>query len=354
MKILIIQQKMIGDVLTSTILCENIKRFAEDASVYFMAHEGTLPVLLNNPYIDEIIPFRAEYRENYKSLFQFIRTIDKNDFDVIIDVYGKLETNLIVARMSASQKIGYYKWYSNFLYTHPVKRSGSSQHGLPLAIEDRLRLLQPVLPEISPDDLRHQPRIYLSDEEKKEAADFLKKHNIDRQNKIFMISVLGSGSNKTYPYAYMARLLDKLVSHQSPTLLFNYIPSQQTEVQAIYELCLPETRNHIRLDAFAPSLRGFMGILSECDALIGNEGGAVNMAKALDIPTFAIFSPWIPREGWGLFEGEKHQSVHLKDFHEQFFSHQTVRHLRKKSIDLYRRFSPDLIWPRLKTYLESL
>ena len=59
---------------------------------------------------------------------------------------------------------------------------------------------------------------------------------------------------------------------------------------------LPSAQKQIYFDVFGETLRDFLAITYHCDALIGNEGGAINMAKALNVPTFTIFSPWIKKE----------------------------------------------------------
>jgi heptosyltransferase-2 len=59
-------------------------------------------------------------------------------------------------------------------------------------------------------------------------------------------------------------------------------------------------------------LRGFIGILNQCN-VIGNDGGATNMAKALGKPSFIIF--WIEKKIWATLEdGIHHLSVHLNDY----------------------------------------
>ena len=55
MKILIIQNKMIGDVLTSSILFEALKQKYPTSVLHFVINPATLPVLENNPFIDEFI-----------------------------------------------------------------------------------------------------------------------------------------------------------------------------------------------------------------------------------------------------------------------------------------------------------
>ena len=66
------------------------------------------------------------------------------------------------------------------------------------------------------------------------------------------------------------------------------------------------------------------------------------MAKALNVPTFTIFSPWIKKEAWGLFEDKKQNvSVHLKDFKPELYFGKTARTLKKNWKHLYEQFSPN-------------
>jgi heptosyltransferase-2 len=66
MKILIIQQK-IGDVLVSSIICNNLRRAYPDAQIDYLVYESTTPVLEGNPNIDTIIRFE-EHRKKQKRI----------------------------------------------------------------------------------------------------------------------------------------------------------------------------------------------------------------------------------------------------------------------------------------------
>ena len=58
--------------------------------------------------------------------------------------------------------------------------------------------------------------------------------------------------------------------------------------------------------------------MDACDFIVGNDGGAINMSKALKKPSFTIFSPWIEKRFWSTFEdGKLHSSVHLLDYQPQ-------------------------------------
>ncbi|TRZ46558.1 lipopolysaccharide heptosyltransferase family protein [Robertkochia marina] len=345
---------MIGDVLTSSILCDNLKREFPDAVVHYMAHKHTTAVIENHPSIDRIIRFDPELRNNKFRFYHYVKELDKEEYDAIIDVYAKIETSLIALWSRSPKSIGYYKWYSAFAYTHPVKRWKESKYGLGLAIEHRLQLLQPLLNGKSMEEMIHKPKIHLTREEKQEALALMQAHGLDADEQPFMISILGSGANKSYPADHMARFLDELAAATKRAMLFNYIPNQYEQVKEIYDLCKPETRERIKLDLFANSLRGFIALLSYCKALIGNEGGAVNMAKALDIPTFSIFSPWIPKGDWAIFEDGQNRSVHLRDFQPERFNNVKSKALKAKSNELYRAYSPELIFPALKEFLQEI
>ncbi|WP_224489397.1 glycosyltransferase family 9 protein [Robertkochia flava] len=353
MKFLVIQQKMIGDVLTSSILCDNLKREFPNAEVHYMVHRHTTAVIEHHPSIDRIISFDPALRKNKIRFYQYIRTLDKEQYDVLIDAYTKIETSLISWLSNIPKRFGYYKRYSAFSYSHPIKRWKKSRYGLGLAIENRLQLIMPLMGDKTMDTLIHKPMIYLKREEKEKAIALMRQHGLEGQHPI-MISILGSGENKSYPATYMAALLDQIAANSSDHLLFNYIPKQLDQVRAIYDLCRPETREKIKLDLFADSLRGFIALLSQCKALIGNEGGAVNMAKGLDVPTFSIFSPWIPKGDWAIFEDTANQSVHLRDYKPELFEGHTTKVLRKASLRLYQEFVPELFSKQLETFLKNL
>lgn len=351
MKVLVVQQKMIGDVLASTIICNNLKLLYPDAQVDYLIYPFTRPVVEHNPNIDNIVLFKDEYRKSKKAFLAFLVGIRKARYDIVIDAYGKLESNLVVGISGAKTKIGVDKPYTRFLYTHTVRDGSTPITNAGIALENRLHLLDPLNKDHLPLDLR--PRIFLTGQEILNGKKILEANNIDLSKKLIMIGALGSGNNKTYPFPYMAKVLDFIVEKTDAVLLFNYMPSQEKQARALFELCRPETQQHIKIDILPGSIREFLSITHHCDALIGNEGGAVNMAKAIDVPTFTIFSPWIRKEAWNAFEdGTRHVSVHIKDFKPGLYGTKPPKEMKKESLALYGHFTPDLVLPILAAYLD--
>lgn len=349
MKILVIQQKMIGDVLASSIICSNLKLIYPNCQVDYLVYPFTTPVLENNPDLNNILLFEEKYRKSKRAFFHFLLRIKKQKYDIVIDAYGKLESNLVVAFSAAKIRIGFYKFYTNYIYTETVKEISHPISNAGTAIENRLNLLSSLRKDTN---LINEPKIFLTNQEIENGKGILKQHNIDFSKKLYMISVLGSGENKTYPFEYMATLLDEIVKETQATLLFNYMPNQEKEARMIFNLCSNETKSAIILDVVPTNIRSFLSITYHCNALIGNEGGAINMAKAITKPTFSIFSTWIIKEAWNSFENETTNiAVHLKDFKPELYGNKTAKEMKNEAENLYRSFLPEIILPKLNEFL---
>lgn len=349
-KFLVIQQKMIGDVLTSSIICENLKKSFPDAEVHYMVYKFTVPVLLHNPYIDDIIIFEDEYKKSKLKFFKFLRQITTAKYTHVFDAYSKIESVLVSLFSKASYKYGLQKTYTRFWYTETISVSNNYNSEAGSAIENRLKLMQ-LLPAAKV--YNNKPKIYLSKNEISDARKQFENNGLTPRDCI-MISTLGSSEKKTYPLEYFGKVLDVIVDVTGKNLILNYMPSQQPYIDELMQYCNSKTIEHITKGIEMNSLRSFMAICSQCKAIVGNEGGAINMAKALDVPSFSIFSPWIIKNGWNSFEETyNNSSVHLSDyFPEKYTTHPKI--YKDKALEMYQLFKPDLFKNQLVSFLKSL
>lgn len=353
MKILVIQQKRIGDVLTSTLISNALRHHCPQAQIDYMCYPNAVAVLKGNPNISNIIVLEHSVRKSYPKLFSFILGIRKKRYDVIIDAYSKLETNLITLFSGAKTKISYKKGYSTIFYSHNIERlPNGTPSKLGLAIENRLRLLSPL---ISGPIVNYKPRIFLSDAETNKAEQTLGRHGIEKDRPLFMIGIAGSEWYKTYPLEKMAELLDHTIDKTEANLLFNYIPSQADDARKLLRLCKPGTQQRVHLDCYATDLRDSLALLAHCDALIGNEGGVVNMAKALEVPTFSLFSPSVDKETWQIFEDDpKNISIHLKDLKPEIYERHDAKYIKEHTFDFFDAYPIALIKEKLDEFLNRI
>jgi heptosyltransferase-2 len=302
-----------------------------------------------NPFVDNYIIPDADFKNSTKAVFKMALALRKSKYDIVIDVYGKMRSQIITAFSGARHKIGWVKSYSALIYNHNIVRSNHSQYGMSLAVENRLRLLDPLKIPIT----LEFPYIYLNPLEQEAALEKFREYGLDIDKSIYMISLLGSNAMKTYPLDYMVQLVDNICSlRPEAQLLFNYLPSQKDDATYVYNNLKETSRNRVFYDLYASSLREFLAITSHCTAMIGNEGGAINMAKSLNVKSFVIFAPYLKKKNWFGSSEQKNMAVHLADYGS--FEKEDYLKSKKNPEAYYRSFEPILIFPALRKFLEKL
>lgn len=351
MKILVIQQKMIGDVLVSSIICNNLRKAYPTAQIDYLVYESTTPVLEGNSSIDNIILFQEKHRKSKKELLKLALEIRSEKYDILIDAYSKLESWMIVFLSGAKRKISYKKPGRTFLYTDTIPFAEYPKTNLGLAIERRLSLLSPLHLDI---EIEGHPKLFVTEKENQEALALFEKHQLRKDRKTVMISLLGSEKLKTYPLEYMAKVVDTIADTQDVNILFNYFPKQIEEAKKVFNACKHSTQEKIYFDLLGGDLRNFIALVNNCDLIVGNDGGAINMAKALEKPSFIIFSPWIEKKIWATLEdGIHHISVHLNDFKPELLASKTEKERKQQALSLYQEFKPEFFKDKIESFLKQ-
>lgn len=322
-KVLVIQLKMIGDVLTSTVICEQLKRRFPDCQVHFVAYQFTLDVISNNPHIDHIWEYKTEYRHNIAKIFQFIQKIRTHKYDLIVDAYGKIESYLITTLSRGRIKIGYKKKYNRFFYNHQVVRLKEPTGTIPLAIINRVRLIESL---VGGDNNLYVPRIHLNATIDKVLAKKIEKLKI-KGDKLLMLNITGSSMDKTYPIKYMMQIVLSILRKYPFNIILNYSPHLEDIVENKLVDSDALIKRSIVKDLKPESLKDYIQVVSRCDLVIGNEGGGINIARALSVPTFAIFSPQIDPSVWG-FRDSNNDYIHLRDIRPEIFKNSSYKKLK--------------------------
>lgn len=347
-KILVIQNKRIGDVLISSVIANNIKKVFPESEVTYFVYDYTTGVLENNPNIDRIIPVNEKELKKIPNLLKTIARVRKEKYDIIFDPYSKFQSRIICLFSGSPYRIGLKRAHKKLklpFYTHPISFLEKRSTNCGKAIEDRINLISSVFKLESPE---YAPKIFITkQEEKYNKIDSLK-------SPVIMLGILGSTPQKSMPYEYMTEIVDYITDSYSGTILFNYAPYQKEEMKKIYEMC--KNKDRINIDIYEDSIRGFITLMNKCDILISNEGGSVHITKALERPTFTIYSPYVNKEHWCSFEdGDQHDSIHLLEENPNLFKSFTLEERRKieeNPHSLYKQLTPEMILKKLKPFLD--
>lgn len=350
-KALIIQNKYIGDVLTSSVIAENLKQIYAEVEVHFFCYEPAAAVLENNPFIDRMITFKEKNLKKISVLNNYANQIRDENYDIVIDPYAKLQSRFISLKSGAKRKISYDKPFFKHIYTDVVEKAEiPSKETSCTAIDNRVSLVTPLMDKPIPYALH--PKIYLTEQEIQEGKEILENAGVDVTRKTIMIGILGSGKDKSWPIAYMTQLIGHIQKYYNFNILFNYIPSQQPVVDEIMNGL--DTTDKIYLDVMGKNVREFLKILNHCHAFIGNEGGGINMSKALDVPTFSIYSPHKFPSDWGCFEdGLHHVSVHFQDLNKYVVDQLTEKQLFNRTTKLYKKLEYSYVRAEADKFLQN-
>jgi len=332
MKILIIQKKFMGDVLVTSTILPLLKKKYPQSEISFLLDEKHSQILVGNPFIDHFLFFHED------GILKTLSQVKSKKFDLVIDLYSKIETGMITLFSGAKTRIGFFKNYTQIFYNKPVKREMRVKSvNTTLGIEHRLQMLEPLNIPFE----ETFPKVYLLNEEIENAKKILAENNLSVNDQLIMISTFGSSEEKTYPVEYMAELLQFIADHKPEAkILCNYMPAQKEKFLNLYNSLPEKTQKNIIKTFNTKNLREFTAVTSLCKCLIGNEGGATNISKALNVPTFTIFSPQIKLSDWAWTSNPKMDKfLHVTDY-------------VPNSTD-YSDFKPSLLEKNLKEFLDK-
>ena len=352
MKILVIQQKVIGDVLISSIICNNLKTEYPDAQIDYLVYDFTLPVLENNPNIDNIVVFDSKKHKNGLNLILFALKIRKEKYDIVIDAYAKLESGIITLLSGANKRIGFKNKGLQIAYNTKVNHADEPKSFYGLAIERKISLFEQL---IHKNNIDPYPKLFITDSEKEETNILFKKNGIDGDtDKVIIVSIFGSEASKTYPENYLSEVIDFVAANFDVKIHFNYTENQKEKAKKLFNTCNKLTQEKIVFDLIGTDLRSLIKIVNNCNLMIGNDGGAINIAKSLQKPTFTIFSPWIKKESWSVFEdGKNNIGIHVFDYFPELKQDLSAKELKENNNMFYNKLTPNLFMESLSNFLKD-
>ncbi|MEW5693582.1 MAG: glycosyltransferase family 9 protein [Candidatus Hydrogenedentota bacterium] len=284
-KFLIINWGLIGDVISSTPLFEEIKSSFKDTHLTVITKPYSYPILQYNPYIDKIhiLPKKEYIYEkilNRFSLFTFYKELLFCKYDYCIDLIGNTRSAFLSLLSKAKLKIGLYKKkhlrniiYDKFVFLHNLSPHLSSK------INEFLKTLN-----IKSRNL--YPRIYLREEE----IQRVKRLFSDVSDKRLKIGIFpGAGWHaKMWPLFYFRNIVDKF---ESPEIEFYLLlgPRESKEFVISCKGLFPDITLIENID-----LRETVAFIKQLDLLITNDTGPLHISRAVNTPVIGLFGPTCP------------------------------------------------------------
>lgn len=277
-KILVCQQRQIGDALLATPAVRLLRQAQPGAELHFLTEKKCAPVLRNNPDIDVIWEIDKKAQNTLAKQISFYRKVARQGFDLVVDFQQLPRLQLVVLFSRAPVRLSYTPpWHRRLLYTHWTDM-------LPgYAAQTKASVLRPLGIEWRGE----KPRIHLTAEETAWAESWLREQELGRDELLITVDPSHRRITRLWPAERFARLMD-LASEHNPRLRFLPLfgPGEEPVIKELTALVR-------RKEAILPasrmlSLREMAAVLQQARLHVGNCSAPRHFAVAVDTPSLII------------------------------------------------------------------
>ena len=309
-RFLIVRLRAIGDVLISTCLAETIKANFPQAQVDYAVYKNCVPVLQENPFIDNIITIPGGKNKSVSQALKALRFLRKQKYDYVIDVINIPKSLVLSKLLGAKTVIGakennrrncFYDIRADFTQAFLSSSLASN------TVKHNLQLLSPIA---AIQQYQQRYHMVFTDDELAQAETVLQNSGIDVNKPFIFFGINNSMPKiKSWPLANFAQVID--VCHQTYGLQTVSYPGPD-ELNFDQQLCalLKTPKQHFTIKN--QSLRELAVIISLARLFIGNDSSPMHIALACDTPSIAIFAPQVNYLDWHVRGDRRHRIMSVQ------------------------------------------
>ncbi len=284
-RILLTRLKFIGDVVLTTPLIQTLRETFPSAYIAYLGDSQAVSLLEGNPYLDEIFSVDFSKRGFIKRI-QLFYILNRCRFDLVIDLFCNPRSALFSFATGAAVRVGGDLPGRGKLYTIRIKDDGTPKSAIAFHYQS--------LKAVGIEAKSFETKIFLTEEEKKEAMRYLEWQDIDLSKPLVALHPGGTWPAKLWPAERFAELADLLRAKTHAQVLLTRGPGDGETVKKVENAVV----GHVLSLPVLP-LRQLAAIISHCSAYAANDSGPMHIAPALGIPTIGIFGPgeeniWFP------------------------------------------------------------
>ena len=286
--ILVIKLRHIGDVLLATPVFTSLRQAYPHVRLSVLVNRGTEGILAHHPAIDELI---IAEKDAIGAQLRFLGMLRSKRFDCVVDLTDGDRSAWISMVTGSPLRIGFnaeHRW-RGLLYSHVVMPLPEDLH----RVEYDLAVLRPL--GVTPRSSR--PTLYVSPDDDAVAEQTLRSLDIHPNGLSQRLIVIQPGARyplKVWPSERFAELADRLAKAFNCRILLGGDVKERDVAESVRQqaACKPT------IIAGRLSLLEFAALLKHCALFVGNDGGAMHIAAAVDVPVVALFGPTYPH-CWG-------------------------------------------------------
>ena len=279
-KIAIVKLSAMGDIIHSMVVLQYIKKANPNIQIDWIVEKGFVPLLENNPDIDNILPVNLKaIKKNKILLFEEIKKLKmyaQNNYDIVIDMQGLLKSAMVSKilgpnvgfdKKSIREKIASLFYEKSFFVPYSENVILRNMHlmsfSLDIGVEKNALMHKKVFLFFSKED-RDKTESYIQEGQKT------------------ILHILGSSwDSKIYPKKSFIEIINALEG--------NHLLVWGNNNEKAYADHVAKHTKARMLPAM--NLNELKALISKADLVIGADSGPTHMAWAMNRPSITIFGP---------------------------------------------------------------
>lgn len=285
-KILVIQYKPFGDVLLNTAYLPALRSRCPNAEIHYLVQEPYSAILEDNPLLDELLLMEKRKKGTVSygiQRYHLIRRIRKNRYDLIIDQARGPGASQMTFFSGARYRLGWHKtkklsWLKGYNWVYNFRTLKNDHIYSARAKFDMLKPLGIV-------DDGSGTFISITDESRRKASDWFEMNSLNGRTTV-AVSPVTPIRSRQWDLDRFAALADMIINRTGYEVLLLWGPGEEEKVRSISSMM-----EHRPLIAPPTSFNEAGAFLQRSSSYIGNNGGILHLAVAVDTPTLTIFGP---------------------------------------------------------------
>jgi heptosyltransferase-2 len=283
----------VGDSVLSATLCSSLRKTFPEATIDYVLNEEIAPLFEHHPDIDRIITFnRPELKSAGLYLKKVRRIMREGRYDMIVDIRSTVKTLWFsLFSLSSPYRLGREKPYNFLIHNYRFNTAiEDDEIGRILCILSPLEKKFRVIYE-------RNFAIYITPNEKESFRQTMEAQGIDFSKPVIICAVVTRIAHKMWNRERMIQVLSRMVTEFDAQLIFNFGGKEEKEMalQIWHEM---NDHPSVFANIEANSLRELAAMFANSDFFFGNEGGPRHISQALNVPSLAIYPPFIVKKYW--------------------------------------------------------
>lgn len=273
-----------GDVLFSTPFIRTLRKRYPDSFIATLLLPRCVPILENNPNLNEIIEFDEEGR--HKGLYgksRLIRLLRSKHFDIAFLLHRSFTRTLICWLAGIPERVGYYTRKRAALLTRSITLAPNQGH----RVEYFLDIARAYGIETEEKDYD----FFVRSEELDYIDALFKENGLNKDDFLVVINPGGNWNLKRWPKENFARLSDRLIEEYRAKVI---ITGAESDIGLARDIATV-MENHPIILCGRTTLGELAALMAKVDLVISNDSGPMHIAVSQRARVICLFGPTSPR-----------------------------------------------------------